>query len=127
MSYQFLAVVGSESHSTSSGSASVLRNGVQTKWKSCTPCAGNDKHCRYFEGLFAVNDGDIITYKARANRGNKGAEKHEFHRSYRFDHTLEVIEIKPDVGYPCEPALLTGRFVEVEDLIVSEKTKKVAL
>lgn len=121
------AVVGSESHSTSRGSASITINGAKVSWikGSPKPVAGNNKHKNYYSAQFEVRDGDEVVYSATASRGNRGSDVYDFKKKYRYDSSVEVVDIKPDVGYPCDHAILSGRLVEGEDcLAVKERDRR---
>jgi len=110
---KIIAVLGSESHTTSRFWAKLsindkpvtFRDAVSKEWQTNF----GDKHAAWCECVFAVKDGDIVTFEAGSNTGNRGANRDRTNITLRFDSSVEVADI------PVAAGKLTGRLVEICD------------
>lgn len=115
-----VAIIGSESHSTSSGWAKLKINGRPVSYRDAKSkeflTEFKDKHASWCECVFVVNPGDTISWEAGTNSGNRGANRERLNLEYEADTNCEVIET-PDLGYPAKGAILKGRLRPVADRI----------
>ena len=113
-----LAVIGNESHTTSSAWSKMAINGNPTGWGDAVSKRWltdyGDKHSRWCECLFQVNDGDTITIDAGANSGSRGVNRVRVQRTYRFEANAAVIQIQLPSLYGVQP-YIEGRLVLVSD------------
>ena len=108
-----LAVLGNESHTTSSRSAALKINAkpmtyqgaLSKNWQS----KFGDKHARWCECVFSVKDGDIIEFEAAHNYGPRACNQDRTNITLRFDSNVDVVDV------PVAAGKLTGRLVIIAD------------
>lgn len=115
------AVIGTESHTTSSGWSKLSINGKPVTYRDASVKSWiskfGDKHSSWCECYFDVKPGDKITWEAGTNSGNRGANRERIHQIFIADDSLEVVELAP-LGYPASDAKLFGRLRLEKDLLV---------
>lgn len=123
------AVIGRETHSTSSGWGHLTLNGVRLSHRDAiskqwlTPYG--DRHASWCEAVFQVPEGAFIEWDAGANSGSRGQHRRRQHLILRVDSSAPVWESE-NLGYPCR-ASLRGRLRVVRDLVAERKAKHEAL
>ena len=113
-----IAVIGNESHTTSSGWAKITvdgqrlshREAISKEWLT----KFGDKHASWCECIFKVEEGAKVEWQAGANRGNRGAERIRQNLVFVADPSVEPIETE-GIGYPASEASLQGRLRLVAD------------
>ena len=124
-----LIETGSESHTTSSASViakyvggpndgkmmyEVKSNVVSTRWYD-----SNNKSKRWVETVFQLPEGTRFEIIGRGRTGARGADKHEFHKVFEVDGSIEVLETTIDVGL--RDTDLKGRVRVVKDVLAAKK------
>lgn len=114
------AIIGSESHTTSSGWSKLAINGKPVTYRDASVknwlSKFGNKHSSWCECYFEVKSGDKITWEAGTNSGNRGADKVRIHQIFVADDSLDVVELSP-LGYPASDAKLSGRLQLEKDLL----------
>lgn len=117
MSMKIVALLGSESHTTSSKSASMTINGKPATYRSALSSDWQtkfgDKHAKWCECVFEVNDGDVIEFKAAHNYGPRACNRDRTDIELRFDLSVDVVDIGVVAGS------LKGRLVLVSDRLAA--------
>lgn len=125
-----LCVIGSESHTTSSGWSKLCVNGKQVAWRDAKTkkwvSQFGDKHASWCECTFAAQEGDLLTWEAGSNSGNRGKDQERIHKVYKFDPNVEIVDLAP-LPYPAKHAHLMGRLVLVEDKLLQPSDHDEAL
>lgn len=125
-----IAVIGTESHTTSRGWAKVSVNGQQVTHREATSkeflTKYGDKHAMWVECILKVEPGDTITWEAGANAGSRGSEHTRQNLTLIADPDAEVYETK-DIGYPASNAKLRGRLRLESDADQEQATNHAAL
>lgn len=122
---KIVAVLGSESHTTSRGWANLYINGkrvshrdaISKEWQT----KYGDKHASWCECVFTVSDGDEIRWETGANSGSRGSNRTRINQSYTFALDAKVVKIEGP-GYPATNAELHGRLVLKSDAIADTAT-----
>ena len=112
-----IAIIGSESHTSSKAWANVAINGQAKshrdahtkKWVT----EYGDNHATWVECSFQVEPGDIISVDAGANHG-RGGQRPRVNRQYRFDPHAAVVEIELPGVHRHNPKL-EGRLILIKD------------
>lgn len=112
------AVIGSESHSTSSGWAKLKINGRAVTYRDARTkeflTKFGDKHAMWVDCTFEVKPGDKISWDAGKNSGNRGSNRERLNLEFIVVESAEIIET-PDLGYPAGGAILRGRLYQTAD------------
>lgn len=112
------AIIGSESHTTSSGWAKLTVNGKRMSHREALTkewlTKMGDKHANWVECVFDVQSGQVVEWDAGTNSGNRGANKARLKLRFLADESAETIETE-DLGYPAKGAILKGKLRLVED------------
>lgn len=115
-----VAVIGSESHTTSRGWASISVNGQKLSHREAVSkefkTKYGDKHAVWVECVFKVQPGDTVTWEAGTNSGSRGADRKRQNLTFTVNPDAEVIETEA-LGYPASEAVLRGRLVPVADAV----------
>jgi len=108
-----VAVLGNESHTTSSKSAALKINGTPMTYQSAISkdwqTKFGDKHARWCECTFSVKEGDIIEFEAAHNYGPRACNHDRTNITLRFDSSVDVVDV------PVAAGKLTGRLVIIAD------------
>ena len=115
----FIAVIGTESHTTSSMWTKVSVNGIPQSHRTARSneflTKYGDKHASWCECAITAKDGDVIKIEAGSNTGNRGANRSRTNAEYVFDSNAEVVRIEGGgQGY------IEGRFILKGDAIQSK-------
>jgi asparagine synthetase A len=117
---KILAVIGNESHTTSSGWSKIKINGRSVSFRDASSKVWlseyKDKHASWCECIFDVKSGDKIEWEAGSNSGYRGANHNRVHQIFVADESAESINLSP-LGYPADNAKLSGKLRLVEDKI----------
>jgi len=113
-----IAVIGNESHTTSSGWAKLTVNGQRLSHREAISkewlTKFGDKHASWCECIFKVEEGAKVEWQVGANRGSRGSERVRQNLVFVADSSIEPIETE-GIGYPASEAVLRGRLRLVAD------------
>jgi hypothetical protein len=127
---RIVAVIGNESHTTSSGWAKLFINGERASHRDAISkqwlTKYGDRHASWCECVFEITDDTEIRWQAGANSGSRGRNRTRIDKIFRADSTVAPIQIESP-GYPAQSATLRGRLVEVVDAITESAANHEAL
>ncbi|MCB0087943.1 MAG: hypothetical protein KDE54_08520 [Caldilineaceae bacterium] len=111
------AVIGNESHSTSSGWSKISINGKRMSHRDASTkewiTKFGDKHASWCECTFSVVEGDAVAWEAGSNSGPRGREKVRIDLRFTVDSSAQYDE--SPLGYPAANARLAGKLLLLED------------
>ena len=112
-----LAVLGSESHTTSRGWSNLSINGKKVTHRDAHTKEWltnfGDKHASWCECSFAVKPGDIVVWEAGSNSGNRGANRERVNRKFVVNPDAKFDE--SPLPYPAKNVRLAGSLAPVEE------------
>jgi len=108
---RIIAVIGNESHTTSSGWARLSVDGARLTHRDATSkewqSSFKDKHASWCECVFDVREGALIQWEAGTNSGSRGSSRRRQNLLFVVDPQADILRTE-DLGYPCQ-GYLEGR------------------
>jgi hypothetical protein len=116
---RIVAVIGSESHTTSRGWANISVNGSRLNHRDAVSkdwlTNFKDKHASWVECVFEVPNGATVTWEAGANSGSRGSDRRRQNLVFTADAGAGVYESE-SIGYPASNAKIQGRLRLAQDV-----------
>lgn len=125
-----VAVIGSETHTTSSGWGKLEINGKRVSYRDATSSKWlteyGDKHASWVECVFQVKEGDKLVWDAGSNHGNRGAIRERQKYTLIAREAADVWE-NETMGGPGRQATLKGRLVMMDNANQNEADRHARL
>lgn len=125
-----IAILGNESHTTSSGWAKLEINGKRVSYRDATSSKWlteyGDKHSSWVECVFQVKEGDKLVWDAGSNHGQRGSIRERQNLTLIARADADVWE-NETMGGPGREATLKGRLVMMDNPIQNDTDRHARL